>query len=180
MSAHRGVFFIGAMPWVRLFDGQQLTCWASVIHADWSLHGPGRLIILRQNGRRRILGTNKGMLDWLEQWLLRPEGNEKSSAARDDFEQRDVELEINPEVGMKAAAGDIQVEINGALDRQLIRRERYPLGDFFPTASWVRIACMQARVIVDGKSIPGNPNLSTDSFGRFSTAQINIAEVWTT
>ena len=70
--------------------------------------------------------------------------------------------------------------LSGALERRLIRCEPYPLDDFFPTASWVRIACRHARVTVDGKPIPGAPNLSTDSFGRSSTAQINIAEVWTT
>lgn len=179
-STHSGVFFIGVMPWVRLFDGERLTCWASVVQADWSLGGAGRILMLRQDGRRRFLGDNKELLHWLGQWILHPATGEKPIEAQVEFEQSEVALEIDPASGLRATAGDIQIEIASPIDRKLIRRERYPLGDFFPTASWVRIACEQARVVVGGIAMPGRPNRSKDSFGQYSTAQINIAEVWTT
>lgn len=177
---HSGVFFIGVMPWVRLFDGERLTCWASVAQADWSLGGAGRILMLRQEGRRRILGDSRELLDWLAQWIWHPATGEKPIDSQVELEQSEVALEINPASGLRARAGDIQIEITSPIDRKLIRRERYPLGDFFPTASWVRVVCEQAQVTVGGKAIPGRPNRSTDSFGQYSTAQINIAEVWTT
>jgi hypothetical protein len=177
---HSGVFFIGAMPWVRLFDGDRLTCWASVTQVDWSLGGAGRILMLRQEGRRRILGNNKELLHWLAQWIWHPATGEKPIEPQIEFEQSEVALQIDPASGLRATAGDIQIEIASPIDRRLIRRERYPLGEFFPTASWVRVVCEQARVVVGGKVIPGSPNRSTDSFGQYSTAQINIAEVWTT
>jgi hypothetical protein len=178
-TTHSGVFFIGLMPWVQLFEGDQQTCWASVVQADWSLHGQARLLILRRDGQRRTIGNNEALYHWLKQWLLRPE-SDAFPAAADRFEFGEVELEIDPGTGLRARAKNVHIEITDPLDRRLIRRERYPLGDFFPTASWVRIPCAQARVTVDGHSIPGRPNRSTDSYGASSTAQINIAEVWTT
>jgi hypothetical protein len=178
-TTHSGVFFIGAMPWVRLFEGDRETCWASVVQADWSLCGAGRLLILRRDGQRRTIGNNETLHHWLKEWLLQSE-SETLPVDADRYEPGDVELAIDPGARLRARANNIQIEMSEPLDRRLIHREPYPLGNFRPTASWVRIPCAQARVVIDGHPIPGRPNRSDDSFGMSSTAQINTAEVWTT
>lgn len=59
------VFFIGAMPWLQLFDNGVRTAWASVAQADWSPHETGRLITLRQCDRLRVISSNEGWPDGL-------------------------------------------------------------------------------------------------------------------
>lgn len=176
-----GVLFVGAMPWVQLFRDEQRTGWASVIHADWTPHGPGRFLTLRRDGRCRIVGTNEPLADWLWQWYIQPSMTASGEPwQREPFESGEVDLEIDLTTGLTARGGGIEVEISEPIDRQLIRREEYPLGDFRPTASWVRVSCARARIMVDGQPLPGQPSRATDSYGPRSSAQINVAEVWTT
>lgn len=175
------VFFVGVMPWVQLFQDGERTGWASVIQADWSPRGTGRFVTLRRDGRWRAVGTNQALLDWLWDWYIRPVMAESGEVwQREPFEPGEVELAIDLDRGLTARGGGIEIEMSEPIDRQLIRRERYPLGGFEPTASWVRISCAQARITVDGESVPGLPSRATDSYGPRSSAQINVAEVWTT
>jgi hypothetical protein len=175
------VFFVGAMPWVQLFQDGERTGWASVVQADWSPQGTGRFVTLRRDGRWRVVGTNRALIDWLWDWYLRPAMEEAGEAwEREPFELGEVELAIDLDRGLTARGGGIEIELSEPIDRQLIRRERYPLGGFEPTASWVRVPCARARIVVDGEPIPGIPSRATDSAGPRSSAQINVAEVWTT
>jgi hypothetical protein len=175
----RGVFFIGAMPWVRLFEDDRLTCWASVAWADWSPHGRGRVVVLRWGDRRRAVGDNESLATWLYEWL--ESASPDSRAYKPDrFEKGNVEVDLNLDTGLRVRAGEISLEMGGVIDRQLIHRAPYRLGDFLPTASWVRMPCAHAHIELDGTPIAGKPKLSTDSVGSSSTAQINVAEVWTT
>lgn len=165
------------MPWVQLFDGDRRTVWAGIVQADWSPHGTGRQVNIRHDDRLRIIGTNEALATWLYDWLIRPEPGSPTSFS---FEPGDVDLAIDLESGLRAAANGVEIEITGPLDRQLVRREQYPLGDFRPTCSWVRIPCSGAAVTLDGEPVPGAPDRSTDAYGIKTTAQINVAEVWTT
>jgi hypothetical protein len=175
------VFFVGTMPWVQLFQGGERTGWASVIQADWSPHGTGRFVTLRRDGRWRAVGTNQALLDWLWDWYLRPAMVESGEVwEREPFEPGEVALAIDLDKGLTARGGGIEIEMSDPIDRVLIRRERYPLGDLRPTCSWVRVSCATARVTVDGAPLPGEPSRATDSYGPRSSAQINVAEVWTT
>lgn len=174
------VLFVGAMPWVQLFQRGQRTGWASVVAADWTPHGPGRCIALRRADRWRVVGTNRAMFDWLCGWYLRPAMEDAGEPWRlDPFEHGDVELSIDLDSGLRAAGGGIEVEMSHPIDRQLIRRDRYPLGDFQPTASWVRVVCAGAGIVDGGEAVAGEPTRGSDSYGPRSTAQINVAEVWT-
>lgn len=173
------VFFIGAMPWVRLFNGEQLECWASMAWADWSPHGTGRVLVLRQGNQRRTLGDNEALATWLGQWL-EPSANDDGAERSESFEQSVVEVDLDLDSGLCVTAGNIRIEMSEPIDRQLIHRSPYPLGDFHPTASWVRISCARAHILVDDEPMPGKPKVSTDAHGPLSTAQINVAEVWTT
>lgn len=175
------VFFVGMMPWVQLFQDGERTGWASVIKADWSPHGTGQFITLRRDGSWRVVGTNERLLDWLWDWYMEPAMVASSEASqREPFELGEVELAIDLDKGLTARGGGIEIEMSEPIDRHLVRRERYPLGDFQPTCSWVRVSCALARVMLDGEPIPGEPSRGTDSYGSKSSAQINVAEVWTT
>lgn len=176
-----GVFFVGAMPWVQLFQDGNRTGWASLIQADWSPYGPGRLLTLRIDGRERAAGNNPELYEWLWEWYRRPVlAAAGEPRQRDPFVPAEVELELDLAAGLTARGGGIELAIAEPLDRQLIRREPYPLGELRPTASWVRVCCARARIVVDGEPLPGEVERSTDSYGPRSTAQINVAEVWTT
>jgi hypothetical protein len=176
-----GVFFVGAMPWVQLFRDGERTGWASVIQADWSPHGPGRFITLRRGGRLRIAGDNQPLIDWLWDWYQEPVAAESGESwQREPFAHDDVEVSIDLDRGLLARGGGIEIEASEPFDRQLIHRSPYPLGDFKPTASWVRVCCARARIVVDGVPLEGEPVRGTDSMGPRSSAQINVAEVWTT
>jgi hypothetical protein len=170
------VFFIGAMPWVQLYDDGRLCAWATVYQVDWSPHGSGSVLALRYRGQQQMFGTDGDLAAWLADWLR----HDTNGYDMLPFRSCDVTLSIEPATGLRASAGGISVEMTLPLDRQLIRRDNYPLGDFAPTASWVRIACQEAAITVDGQLLPGAPLLSQDQFGPSSTAQLNIAEVWTT
>jgi hypothetical protein len=175
------VFFVGAMPWVQLFQDGERTGWASVIQADWSPHGPGRFVTLRREGRWRAIGTNQALIDWLWEWYIQPAMTDAGQVwEREPFEPGEVELAIDLDRGLTARGGGVEIELSEPIDRQLIRRQPYPLGDFEPTASWVRVPCARACVTVDGRPLPGEPSRGTDSYGQRSSAQINVAEVWTT
>jgi hypothetical protein len=171
-----GVFFIGAMPWVQLFDDDRLTGWVSVIQIDWSPLGSGRLVTIRRDRRLHMLGTSEELAAWLYEWMFQYHGD---GYQPQPFRHSDIEFVVDPATGMRASADGVLIEMSTPIDRQLARREHYRLGDFAPTASWVRISCANARVVLDGVPLPGAPKLSTDDLGRCSTAQLNIAEVWT-
>jgi hypothetical protein len=98
----RGVFFIGAMPWVRLFEDDRLTCWASVAWADWSPHGRGRVVVLRWGDRRRAVGDNESLATWLYEWL--ESASPDSRAYKPDrFEKGNVEVDLNLDTAFEFA-----------------------------------------------------------------------------
>lgn len=176
-----GVFFVGAMPWVQLFQDGTRTGWAALIQADWSPHGAGRLLTLRLGDRERAVGSNPELYEWLWEWYRQPVLEASGEPwRRQPFVPAEIELSLDLDAGLTARGGGIELEIAEPLDRQLIRREQYPLGEFRPTASWVRVSCARARIVVDGVPLPGEPQRTTDSSGPRSTAQLNVAEVWTT
>ena len=169
------------MPWVQLFQDGQRTGWVSVIEADWSPHGTGRFIALQRDGRWRTAGTNQALLDWLWDWYLHPAMVDAGEVwEREPFRRAEVDLTIDLDRGLTARGGGVEIELTEPIDRQLIRREQYPLGEFRPTCSWVRVPCARAWVTADGEPVPGLPSRGTDSYGPRSSAQINVAEVWTT
>jgi hypothetical protein len=176
-----GVFLVGAMPWVQLFRDGERTAWVSAVRIDWSPQGTGRFVNLLADGRWRVVGTNEKLLDWLADWYLRPAMTAAGVGwQQEPFRTGPVDIDIDLDTGLRASGGGVEIELTEPIDRQLIRREPYPLGDFQPTASWVRVSCARARVVVNGRKLPGEPQRGEDSYGPRSTAQINIAEVWTT
>lgn len=177
-----GVFFIGAMPWVQLFDDDgDRTGWASAIRVDWSSCGSGRLMTLKRDGRVTFFGDNRELAAWLWEWYLSHSLPTVDDTIRSyTFEPAEVELDIDPARGLRAGADGLEIVIDTPLNRHLVRRAPYPLGEFEPTCSWVRICCEHGAITVDGRPVPGRPATGTDRFGVNTTAQLNVAEVWTT
>jgi hypothetical protein len=90
-----------------------------------------------------------------------------------------VELELDLTSGLRAAGGDVLVEIHGPpLDRRLVEIDAFDLGGQPHRLRTVILPCATGRLVVDGRVVPGEPEMVTRPDGTFSTAILAEAEVW--
>lgn len=179
------VLWVGAAPGLRLFAGEELTAWVGLCQVDWSTHGAGANVTLWRGDQVRVLGTNPELDEWMIETFITPMFRSAAIGGVSwrslTYETANVEIMIDLETGVRARAGDVDMELADPLDRQLIYREAYDLEGTFYRASWVNVSCGRGGITVGGVAVPGLPRMWTDDQGRQrSTAQLAVAETWST
>jgi hypothetical protein len=171
---------MGANPCVTLYEGGRATAYASVWRVDWSLRGKGHALVLGTQERVRIIGPDRDLGAWLGAEFNRHiRGVSAGIAWREpEFTLAPVRFELDLETGLRAAAGDVAVEITGPIERYLTRKNDYDLGGTPNILSTVWIPCREGAISVGGNRIAGAIRL--DEAQPISSAFIADAEVWCT
>ncbi len=171
---------MGANPCVTLYEGGRATAYASVWRVDWSLRGKGHALVLGTPERVRIIGPNRDLGASLGAEFNRHiRGVSAGIAWREpEFSLAPVRFELDLETGLRAAAGDVAVEITGPIERYLTRKNDYDLGGTLNILSTVWIPCREGAISVGGNRMAGAIRL--DEAQPISSAFIADAEVWCT
>ena len=173
---------IGANPFLLLYEQEKPSGYASVWRVDWSEQGSGNAMIVWLPTGMRVIGSDLRLAQWLAEEFNQhfPEFRElawqqpQATAAR-------VDLELDLMTGMRATGADVVVEIPGPpLDRRLIEVDHFDVGGQPHRLRAVLMPCASGRLIVEGRSVPGIPQVVIREEGVFSSAVLADAEVWAT
>jgi hypothetical protein len=171
---------MGANPCVTLYDGDQVTAYASIWRVDWSQRGSGRALVLGTPEQIRIIGPDEGLGAWLgtefNRHLVRVSGTIGWSLP--ELTIAPVTFDLDLAEGFCATADDVSVEITGPIDRYLTRNDLYDLGGTPHILSTVWIPCMEGSISVGGSRLSGA--VRVDPAKPMSSAFIAEAEVWCT
>ncbi|OLF14213.1 hypothetical protein BLA60_03475 [Actinophytocola xinjiangensis] len=173
------VLLCGANPAVRLFDGDDVTAFASVWTVDWSVHGPGRAIVLWHDGRVRVLADDPTLGGWLERAFVRhfpeaaglpwPEPTPERAEVTVDLDLRD---------GLSARAGDVAVTVSGALAVRTFETDAFPLDGVPHALRLVLAPAADASVTIGGTPVAGAVRREGGAERPSSSAFLTTAEVW--
>jgi hypothetical protein len=177
--AARRVLLVGANPGVSLFAGDQLSAFASVWIVRWSERGSGRAIIVWHDGRVRVLATGKALGYWLSQYFTR---NFPEVAGvpwpEPEVRRADVDVTLDLATGLDAQARDVRVRMDGVLHRRTFSTDEFDLAGTPHSLSLVLAPMRAARIVVGGRSLPGEVQLGGTPERPGSSAFMAEAEVW--
>lgn len=177
--ADRDVVLVGANPGLRLFDGDDVTTFASVWQVDWSTHGTGNAVVLWHDGAVRVLSRHRELAEWLERAFVRhfPEV-EGLPWPRPTVEYSPVRVDIDLRRGMHARAGDVDVRMSGVLHRRTFETDEFDLGGRVHSLSNLFAPCADAAVHVRGRRLPGSVVRGGTPQRPSSSAFLATAEIW--
>jgi hypothetical protein len=149
------VRFIGANPCVTLYSAGERVAFASVWRADWSERGSGRALVLWYAGATRVLATRAGLGRWLADAFTRHFPEVRGLPwPEPEVTETPVELELDLEAGLRAAAGDVVVEIPGPpRERRPVRIEAFDLGGEPHLLTNVYMPCDGGNVTIGGTPV---------------------------
>lgn len=175
------VLLVGANPGLLLHDGGERVAFVSVWRVDWSVRGSGAVLILWHGGAVRLLAPDPELAGWLAGGFTRhfPEvaGLPWPEPA---YERADVKVRMNLETGMRATAGDVEVELSEVLDRRRAGTDDFDLGGVQHGLSLVYAPCRRAGLTIAGRQVAGEPELGGTPERPSSSAFLAEAEVWST
>lgn len=172
------VRLVGANPGLRLYDGEQLTAYASAWRVDWSERGSGHALVLWQDGRTRLITAEPQLGRWLTDEFTRhfPEVRGLPWPAP-EVTVAPVQWRSDLAHGVHVSAADVVLEIGEPLGRELVRVPDFDLGGHPHLLSTVLIPCRSATLRIGDARVPGAPRVPDDPPPR-STAFLADAEVW--
>jgi hypothetical protein len=173
------VILCGANPGVRLFDGDEVTAYASVWVVDWSERGSGNAIVLWHNGIVRVLADDPELGRWLERDFTRhfPE-TDGLAWPEPTPEKTSVDVRLDMGQGLSARAGDVEVTMSGILDRRPFQTDEFPLGGVPHGLRLVTAPTSVATIQLGGKRVPGTVTRGGPAERPTSSAFLTTAEVW--
>lgn len=174
------VVLVGANPGLLLRLDGAATAFASVWQVDWSPAGRGPALVLCRGGSTCVYGSDEQLCRWLVEKFTRHFPEAADSAGQLDYLDARVQIDIDLERGMHAAAADVVVQLGRPLDRRLFRAERVDLGGTAYGLSNVFVPCGSGTISVAGRLLPGAPVLSENDGRPGSSAFLAVAEVWST
>jgi hypothetical protein len=165
------VLLFGANPGLTLRDtlgdGGRTVAFASAWRVDWSVRGAGTALVVWHDGRPRVLTEAPELGRWLAEAFVRhfPEvaGLPWPEPA---VTVAPVRLELDPATGLRAAAGDVELEITGAGRPRAIGVPAFPGNGL--RLSNVYIPCETGRLRLGG----------TEVAAASANAFLADAEVW--
>lgn len=160
------VLLFGANPGLTLTGGGHTVAFASAWRVDWSAHGAGTALVVWHAGRVRVLTEAPELGRWLAGTFVRhfPEVG-GLPWPEPEPEVASVRLDLDHGTGLRAAAGDVELEILGPLERRVIGVERFPGNGL--RLSNVYVPCRTGALRIAGAPVPGEPR-----------AFLADAEVW--
>jgi len=166
-AARVTVLLFGANPGLTLAGGGRTVAFASAWRVDWSVRGPGTALVLWHDGRVRVLTEAPELGRWLAEAFVRhfPEV-EGLPWPEPEVSLAAVRLELDHAAGLRASAGDVELEITGAGPPRAITVERFPGNGL--RLSNVYIPCRTGRLRLGGAEVAA---ASADAF-------LADAEVW--
>jgi len=174
------VLFVGANPFVRLFDAEgAVTAAASVWVADWSVKGPGTALVLWHEGSVRVLGSDVELARWLEHDFTRhfPE-MEGLAWPPSTVEKVPVVVEAGLD-SLHAKAGDVVVTAGDVLGRRAYTTDSFDLDGTPHGLSLVLAPARSGTITVGGVDVPGEVVVEGTPERPSSSAFLTAAEVWT-
>lgn len=174
------VLFVGANPFVRLFDAEgAVTAAASVWVADWSVKGSGTALVLWHRGSVRVLGANRELARWLERDFTR-HFPEMDGLAWPASTVEDVEVEVSGGLeSLRAEAADIVVTAGDVLGRRTFATDSFDLGGTPHGLSLVLAPARSGTITIGGVDVPGEVVVEGTPERPSSSAFLTAAEVWT-
>src|SRR5262245_12604141 len=122
------VMLCGANPGVRLFEGGEVSAYASVWVVDWSECGAGSAIVLWHQGNVRVLTGEPELGSWLEREFTRHFPEAEGLAWPEPVPERTpVDIRLDLTDGLVARAGDVSVTMSGVLDRRAFQTDDFRL-----------------------------------------------------
>lgn len=174
-----GVLLVGANPGIRLYEGHELTLYASLWRVDWSVQGAGRALVVWRPGQVRVLATDAALGGWLESYFTRrfpeAEGLEWPEPQR---EVADVEMTIDLDAGVQCRGGDVEIRMSRPLGRRAFATSEFDLGGTDHNLQLVIAPMGTASVTDSGVRVPGTPRVAGTPELRSSTAFVAVAEAW--
>lgn len=178
--AARKPILVGANPGVQLFDSSgDCTAYGSCWRVDWSTHGSGDVVVLWQPERVVAVGSDSELSLWLAESFVRYfpelEGLEWPGV---EYRQSPARVQVDLATGAVARAGDIDIYIDGVLDRRCFSTDEFQLG---PTTSSLQLVlgpCARASISVRDRRTPGHVRLGGTEDRPSSSAFTADAEVW--
>ncbi|MFG1943869.1 hypothetical protein [Nonomuraea sp. NPDC048826] len=161
---------IGANPCVTLSAAGERVAFASVWRVDWSERGGGPALVLWHAGVTRVLAPDPGLGRWLAGGFTRhfPEVRGLPWPAP-EVTRTPVELELDLEAGLRAAAADVVVEIPGPpRERRAVRIEGFDLGGEPHLLTNVYMPCATGSITIGGTPVAADT----------AEAFLADAEVW--
>ena len=178
-SAPRQVILVGANPAIRLYDGDEMTAFASVWIVDWSERGTGAAIVLWHDNKVRLLCHEPELGRWLAQDFTRHFPEVAHLPWPEPRPERtEVAISLDPDVGLLASARDVTVEMSGVLDRRVVATDDVKLDDAPHGLSLVLTPMRSGYIMATGAHLPGEVRIEDTPEGPMSTAYLATAEVW--
>jgi hypothetical protein len=161
------VLLFGANPGLTLLDGGRTVAFASAWRVDWSARGAGTALVVWHDGRPRVLTEAPELGRWLAGAFVRhfPEVD-GLPWPEPEVTAAPVRLDLDHDTGLRAAAGDVELEITGPIERRVITVERFP-GNGLGLSN-VFAPCRTGALRIGGAAVRGEPR-----------AFLADAEVWT-
>ncbi|MER7276949.1 hypothetical protein ABT369_21150 [Dactylosporangium sp. NPDC000244] len=161
------VLLFGANPGLTLHEGERTVAFASAWRVDWSVRGAGTALVVWHDGEVRIATESPDLGRWLAEAFVRhfPEvaGLPWPEPA---VTVAPVRLELDHAAGLRAGAGDVELEITGAGQPRAIGVEAFPGNGLRLTN--VYIPCESGRLRLGGTEVAAT---SANAF-------LADAEVW--
>lgn len=176
----RKPLLVAANPAIQLFDTTgACTAYASCWRVDWSPQGTGTAIVLWQPDGVTVHSADQALGAWLADRFVRhfPELNGLSwhlPRPRSHI----AHIEVSLAVGMHARAGDLEVSVEGVLDRRTFATDTFSLGGIDHSLSLVLAPCDSGGITLGGRALPGVIRLSGTAQRPSSSAFVTEAEVW--
>lgn len=147
---------------------------------DWSRrHGTGTAMVLWQPAGVRVLGSNLPLARWLAEDFTRhfPE-LDGLAWPQPQYDQVPVDAAIDLAQGMRARAGDVEVQLSGVLDVRSVATDDFPLEDTPHSLRLVLGPCQDGQLTVAGDPVPGQVRRAGTPERPSSSAFLAEAEVW--
>ena len=171
---------VGANPAVQLFDDAgDCTAYVSVWRVDWSDHGAGTALVLWQPSGVLLLAEDTGIGRWLATSFVRHFPELDGLPWHEPVVRHTpVGVELSLDSGLHASAGDVEVEIDGVLDRRAFETDEFALGNDVAGLRLVLAPCARGRITVAGTELPGGVTVTGTPARPSSSAFVTDAEVW--
>ncbi|WP_051267361.1 hypothetical protein [Nakamurella lactea] len=175
------IVLVGSNPGLLLFDNGTPVAMASVWSVDWSVWGFGTVLMMVDADGWRTVGTDEHLARILLERFNRhfPEAESFDDQAPVRHTDDEVQLTCDLRSGLHAAGGGLELRLGDVRDRRPFAHPAFPLGEIELGLTNVYAPCGFGELMVDGVSVPGQPECSTEGGRWSSTGYLAVAEVWT-